>query len=264
MALARFFVIGDNLLIKTLLGEILSGAGHRSVGESEHGAMALDRVLLTRPDLVVLDVVLLRSSALAELEQLMAFDPAPTVVVCSAILERRNAVAALHLGAKGLIAKPFNRRTVLETVHNALGPAALRESDLVPEPAAERAGVPDDERREFVRLTDALAVVIDVGEAAPIHASTVDLSGGGMLLATSALDVGDEVAFRLDLGIGEAPIAGRARVVRVTADGQSALEFERVHIADHERLTAYIARRATAQRLGGSARGSGAATPPHQ
>jgi len=246
---ARFFIIGDNLLIHTLLREILRSAGHQAAGEAKHGPEALDGVLALRPELVILDVVLLRRSALSELEQLMAFDPAPTVVVCSAVLERRHAIAALRLGAKGLIAKPFDRRTVLDTVHKALGPAQLPAADLVPTPAAGRPSPPEDEadeRREFVRLRDALPVVLDAGDGAPFASSTVDLSGGGMLLATGSFAVGATVQFRLYLGPGEPPIAGRARVVRVTADGQPALEFEQVHIADHERLNHYIARPTTA------------------
>jgi hypothetical protein len=62
-----------------------------------------------------------------------------------------------------------------------------------------------------------------------------------MLLETGAFTPGATVDFRLHLSSGEAPIAGREGVVRLTEGGRPALAFEQVHVADHERLTRYIA-----------------------
>jgi two-component system chemotaxis response regulator CheY len=238
--LARIFIIGDNLLIRTLLREILRDAGHEVIGEAQNGSEAMSRVLELRPKLVILDVVLLRRSGLSTLEHLLKIDPALVLVVCSALLEPRNAIGALHLGAKGFILKPFDGQAVLHSVRDALshadGDETAVELPLATPPSSSGA----EEQRDFVRLDAALPVALQPVDGARLDTFTIDLSGGGILVAAGSLTPGAIVEFRLDLRLGEAPVAGRARVVRVIDDGRSALAFEQVSIADHERLIDYI------------------------
>ena len=91
--------------------------------------------------------------------------------------------------------------------------------------------------------TSIVPVVLQTSDGRRVETHTVDLSGGGMLLEQGSLALGATVDFQLELGPDEPPIAGRARVVRITEEGRSALAFEQVHVADHERLIEYIARR---------------------
>jgi two-component system, chemotaxis family, chemotaxis protein CheY len=238
--LARILIIGENLLIRTLLREILSDAGHEVACEAQHGSVAMSRVREFRPDLAILDVVLLRRAGLAILEALLANDPVLAVVICAALLERVNAISALRLGAMGFIIKPFDRRAVLASVEGALSHAAA-----VAPPAAASGSSPSakggvEEHRDFTRLKATLPVVVQAGDGPTLDTFTIDVSGGGMLLATGSLAPGADVEFRLYLGSGEAPIAGRARVVRITDDGEAALAFEQVHVPEHERLIEYI------------------------
>jgi two-component system chemotaxis response regulator CheY len=242
--LASIFIIGDNLLIRTLLREILGDAGHEVVGDVGQSTKAVSRVFELRPELVILDVVQLRSAALSTLRHLVMTDSGLAVVVSAAAVERRNAIAALKRGAKGFIVKPFDRQAVLDSVHDALSHAARQASAVELSSAAPRSravGDGTEEHREFVRLALALPVVLK-SDAARLDTYTTDVSGGGILLEEGPLGVGAVVDFRLDLGSGERPIAGSARVVRITDGGRPALAFEHVSVADHERLIEYITR----------------------
>jgi two-component system chemotaxis response regulator CheY len=238
--LARIFIIGDNLLIRTLLREILSNAGHQVIGEAPNGSEAMSRVVDLRPKLVILDVVLLRRGGLATLEHLLNLNPALVLVVCSALLEPRNVISALHLGAKGFILKPFDGQAVLHSVHDALSHADGDESAVELPVATPPPSPGADEQRDFVRLDVALPVVLQAEDGTRLDTVTIDVSGGGILVAAGSMAPGASVDFRLDLCLGETPIAGRARVVRIIDDGRSALAFEQVSIADHERLIDYI------------------------
>ena len=267
---ARILVVDDNLLIRTLLREILSGAGHEVLAEAGDGDEAIKRYLELRPDLVTLDLVMPRRDGLATLTELRHLDPRARVIICSAWLTQPRVTTALRLGAKGFVSKPFDRRTLLAAVD-----AALAESGALPaargRPVAPggRAGgaegpasacrptpdLPDaelrDERREFDRVAVALPVTLLPENAPPIETWTVDVSGGGMLVTASGVPDDAHLGFQLTLGPGDAPVEGTARVARAPKPDQCALAFETVRAEDHERLIAYLARqRSATARLG--------------
>jgi two-component system, chemotaxis family, chemotaxis protein CheY len=244
---ARIFVIGNNLLIRTLLREILGDAGHQ-VDDAEDSREVVDRVLHFRAELVILDIVLVRREGLSRTQSLRTLDPAPEVIICAALLERRNAIAALQAGARAFIVKPFNRQTVLESIDAASRHVRVAEpAQAFPAATAAPDGAPRgvEEHRDFMRLKAALPVTLTPTGGRSIETHTNDISGGGMLLESAALPVDAIVAFVLELAPDVDPVTGDARVVRITADGMAALQFEHVAIAEHERLTAYIAERAT-------------------
>ena len=263
--MARILVVDDNLLIRTLLREILSGAGHEVLAEAGDGDEAIKRYLELRPDLVTLDLVMPRRDGLATLAELRHLDPRARVIVCSAWLTQPRVTTALRLGAKGFVSKPFDRRTLLAAVDAALAETGRAASGARgaggagsaggtegpgPEPVVRRPDLPDaelrDERREFDRVAVALPVTLVLENAPPIETWTVDVSGGGMLVTASGVPDDAHLGFQLTLGPGDAPVEGTARVARAPKPDQCALAFETVHADDHERLIAYLARQRSA------------------
>ena len=261
--MAGIVIIGDNLLIRTLLREIVSDAGHTVLADFKSGPPAMSAVVAMRPKLVILDMVLVRRVGLVTVRELKSIDRTVAIVVCAALVERGNAIAALKVGASGFVIKPFDAKTVLGAVDDALSRAGARA------PAARLGSTPlsapprgaADEHRDFARVRASLPVVIAAEDGTELEISTVDVSGGGLLLAGGSLALGTTVEFRLDLCTGEAPVAGSARVVRITEDGLPALEFEHVHIADHERLTAYLSEQNRSEQGEGSRRTASSSAP---
>ena len=98
------------------------------------------------------------------------------------------------------------------------------------------------QEREYVRIKIARpALVYGAHDQIPIQSFTVDLSGGGFLLAGPAtLKIGDEVRFQLNLTPGELVIAGTGRVVRVDPKGHRAVAFESISEVDRRRLIRFI------------------------
>ena len=262
---AKILVVDDNLLIRTLLREILSGAGHEVIGEARDGEEAIKRALELRPDLVTLDLVMPRRDGLATLAEMRHLDPRARVIICSAWLTQPRVTTALRLGAKGFVSKPFDRATLLAAVDAALSevgtgsrgaagagvaPGAGGAPGAAPEPVVRRPDLTDadlrDERREFDRVTVALPVTLVPGDAPPISTWTVDVSGGGMLVNASGLPDDARVGFQLTIGPGEAPVEGTARVARAPKPDHLALAFESVGATDHERLIAYLTAQSSA------------------
>jgi PilZ domain len=98
------------------------------------------------------------------------------------------------------------------------------------------------QEREYVRINAARPVLVYAGsDMLEIQSYTVDLSGGGFLLAgPDTLQVGEEVAFELAL-TGEAqPIGGKAKVVRIDRQGRRAVAFHEISDLDRRRLIRFI------------------------
>jgi hypothetical protein len=93
-----------------------------------------------------------------------------------------------------------------------------------------------------ISLTD-----LETGERR--RTSTIDLSGSGaLLMALPGARTGDELEFEIELPDRSTPVAGRLRVVRVTAEGRAAVEFSDISDADHTVLDAHVVNLQTAAR----------------
>jgi hypothetical protein len=98
------------------------------------------------------------------------------------------------------------------------------------------------QEREYVRISSARPAIVYGGpDKFPMQSYTVDLSGGGFLLAgPDSLRIGDEVQFQLTLTPGVLLISGTGRVVRVDAQGRRAVAFESITELDRRRLIRFI------------------------
>jgi hypothetical protein len=98
------------------------------------------------------------------------------------------------------------------------------------------------QQRSYVRIQAARPVVVyGTGSTAQYESFTVDVSGGGLLLAgPDTLEIGEEVMFRVSIKQGQIPISGTGRVVRVDDHGRRAVAFEKISDLDRRRLVRLI------------------------
>jgi hypothetical protein len=98
------------------------------------------------------------------------------------------------------------------------------------------------QEREYVRVQSTRPVLVLTGSTqGTIQTYSVDLSGGGMLLAgPSTLKVGEQVQFRLTTAKGAPPVMGVGTVVRTDTQGRRALCFDEIGEGDHRRLVRFI------------------------
>jgi hypothetical protein len=98
------------------------------------------------------------------------------------------------------------------------------------------------QRRAYVRVHSPQEVKLGPAFAdQPLEAHTIDISGGGMLLAgISTAEVGDPIRFELRLVDDSNPVQGVARVVRVDPDSRRAVSFEEIDEGDRQRLIRFV------------------------
>lgn len=109
-------------------------------------------------------------------------------------------------------------------------------------PDSSGAHAPSVQRRDFVRVDAAVAVVVRDGgpDGPPRDAWAVNVSGGGLLLTgIGHLQLGDFAWVALDLEDGTPPIEALVTVVRVDADGTRAVRIASISAGDEQRIVQF-------------------------
>jgi len=117
----RVLVCDDAIFMRTMISDILSGAGYEVVGEAESGVQAIERYKELRPDLVTMDIVMPDMGGIEAVREIIKADPDAKILMCSAMGQQALVVEAIQAGAKDFVVKPFQPSRVLEAVQRVLG-----------------------------------------------------------------------------------------------------------------------------------------------
>ncbi|HXA55714.1 MAG TPA: PilZ domain-containing protein [Solirubrobacteraceae bacterium] len=97
------------------------------------------------------------------------------------------------------------------------------------------------QEREYVRVQATRPVMVSGSRGSSCQTFSVDLSGGGILLAgPTTLKIGEQIEFRLSTAKDGPPIVGLATVVRTDSLGRRAVCFDEIGEGDHRRLVRFI------------------------
>jgi PilZ domain len=98
------------------------------------------------------------------------------------------------------------------------------------------------QEREYVRIRSARPALVYAGpNKGPVESYTVDLSGGGFLLAgPDTLKIGEDVQFTITLEPGKLKISGSGVVVRVDRQGRRAVAFKSITELERRHLIRFI------------------------
>ena len=118
--MARVLVVDDAAFMRKMLTDTLGKAGHEVVGEASNGQEGVEKFQALRPDLTTLDITMPEKDGLAALREILSFDPAARVIMCSALGQESKVLESVKAGARDFIVKPFNADRVVEAVSKAL------------------------------------------------------------------------------------------------------------------------------------------------
>ncbi len=119
---ARILIVEDDATIRTILEMALMGAGFRHVTSCARGDEGLQEILRTKPDLVLLDVMLpgLDGFTLARRVRGTPALAATRILMLTARSENEDIVRGLEAGADDYVTKPFDRLVLLARVRAVL------------------------------------------------------------------------------------------------------------------------------------------------
>jgi two-component system response regulator ResD len=114
----RVLVVDDEAIVRDVLTRYLEKEGFR-VDAAEDGEVALELAARSRPDIVVLDLMLPKVDGFEVFRRLRGLGDVP-VVMLTAKGEEVDRVVGLELGADDYISKPFSPREVVARIRAVL------------------------------------------------------------------------------------------------------------------------------------------------
>ena len=120
--MARILIIEDDATIRAILEMALLGAGYADVASSARGDEGLDLARRTKPDLVLLDLMLpgLDGFTVATRIRETPALAATRIVMLTARTANEDIVRGLGCGADDYVVKPFDRQVLLARVRAVL------------------------------------------------------------------------------------------------------------------------------------------------
>jgi DNA-binding response OmpR family regulator len=108
-------IIEDDADIRGIVRTLLANEGYQ-VEEAEDGRVALERVFLTKPDLILVDLKLPGLDGAELCKRIRAGRMETPIIVISAAKEEFDKVLLLELGADDYLVKPFGARELLARI----------------------------------------------------------------------------------------------------------------------------------------------------
>jgi CheY-like chemotaxis protein len=123
--MAKLLVIDDNADLLPVLKLLLESAGHE-VRTARDGAEGLVQFKLSRPDLVLTDIVMPEKDGVAVLLELRKVTPRPKIIAMSGGTLRASQYLqmASKIGARRVLEKPFPNSVLLHAIDEVLAEPA--------------------------------------------------------------------------------------------------------------------------------------------
>jgi DNA-binding NarL/FixJ family response regulator len=117
----RIVIADDHTIFRQGLRKLLEAErGFRVVGEAADGAETVALVEKLRPDILLLDIQMPRRSGLEALQDLESSAGPVRTIILAAIIEKRNIVEALQLGARGVVLKESAIDVLIQSIRTVM------------------------------------------------------------------------------------------------------------------------------------------------
>ena len=165
-------VVDDSAVVRQIMGAVLGREPGFSVDTAADPLIAMRKMEITRPDVILLDLELPRMHGLTFLQKIMKEDPIP-VVVCSTLTGSgaEAAVRATEAGAVAIVTKPklgvkdFLHESAVMFIDTIRGASRARRMRIVPpeRPALREIGADADRASSSAPLSWTTDKVVAVG-----------------------------------------------------------------------------------------------------
>jgi two-component system, chemotaxis family, chemotaxis protein CheY len=117
----RVLIVDDEIFFRKVLRDIIGQIGFTIVGEAADGVEAVKQYAALRPHVVIMDIYMPEQSGIEATKEMIALNKGANVLICSASDYDSDTQAALDVGAKAILKKPFVPKEIYQTVKHVLG-----------------------------------------------------------------------------------------------------------------------------------------------
>jgi two-component system, chemotaxis family, chemotaxis protein CheY len=116
---AKILIVDDSGLARKTVRQVLEELGH-SVEEASDGAQALERYVLNRHDVVILDMVMHGMYGLEVLAKFRELNPSLPVIVATADIQKSTRELVKAGGAAAMVNKPIKKDELTDILNQVL------------------------------------------------------------------------------------------------------------------------------------------------
>jgi two-component system chemotaxis response regulator CheY len=116
----KVLVCDDSILARKQLKDIIATNGTPTFYEATDGQCAIDMYKKVKPDIVFLDIVMPKKDGNIAIEEIISYDPAATIIICSSVGTQSLLKCALEAGARDFVQKPIDPQQVLDIMNKFL------------------------------------------------------------------------------------------------------------------------------------------------
>lgn len=114
--MSRIVVVDDHAIVRDGLRAVLTAHGHEVVGEADDAALAIEVIVRSQPDVVLLDLGLVGRSGLDVLARMQQRQVRARAVILTMSSQPRHVAEAWRMGAAGYVLKGSHSCTVLDAI----------------------------------------------------------------------------------------------------------------------------------------------------
>lgn len=118
--MAKILIVDDSSVERYILSTCLKKHGHKIVGEASNGQEAVLFYKASKPDIVILDIVMPNDNGIDILKQIIEYDSNANVIMCTSAALQNTIINAVQLGAKHFLVKPVCPESLMATIHKTL------------------------------------------------------------------------------------------------------------------------------------------------
>ena len=115
----KLVIVDDAPFIREVLRHIFTGTEVSLVGEAHDGEQAVQIARLTKPDVMLMDIVMPRLSGIEATAAILRELPQTRIIACSTVDQNAMVLRALDAGCCNYVTKPFKAEAVLKAVRAA-------------------------------------------------------------------------------------------------------------------------------------------------
>ena len=119
--MASVLIVDDAAFMRMSIKRMLEDNGHSMAGEAANGIEAVEKYLVVKPDVVILDITMPEMNGVEALRRIKILDPEAKIIICTALGQQAMLAQAVEYGATDFIVKPFEVDRLRSAIDKVMG-----------------------------------------------------------------------------------------------------------------------------------------------